>query len=106
MAEQPVYMLNVLWFKEEGGRETYGRYAQAAAPVIGRLGGRLLDAFNPEQALIGDWDPDLFFVVEWPSWEAFQALVDDEDYRRDAMPLREEALERSLLIRCSRADFG
>ena len=56
-------------------------------------------SYAPDLALIGDWDPDLFFVVEWPSWEAFQRLPADSGYQAVA-PLRECGLRRSLLLRC------
>ena len=58
-----VCMLNVLWFKEDGGAEKYAQYAAAAAPFVKELGGRLIESYKPEEALIGDWDADLFFVV-------------------------------------------
>jgi uncharacterized protein (DUF1330 family) len=96
-----VYMLNVLWFKADGGAEKYGEYAAAAAPFVQELGGRLVESYAPEAALIGDWNPDLFFVVEWPSWEIFMKLPQKHEYQKIAH-LREEALEDSLLIRCRR----
>ena len=100
MAEK-VYMLNVLWFKEDGGAEKYAEYATAAAPFVAELGGKLVDSYTPEGALIGEWDPDLFFVVEWPDWETFLKLPQNPEYLKVAH-LREEALRDSLLIRCKR----
>ena len=102
--DEKVYMLNALWFIENGGAEKYAEYATAAAPFVAELGGRMLDGFTPEMSLIGDWDPHLFFIVEWPNWSAFTQLPEHEGYKKIAH-LREEALEKSLLIRCSRA-FG
>ena len=99
--DEKVYMLNVLWFKEDGGAEKYAEYAAAAGPFVQALGGRLIDSYRPEAALIGDWDPDQLFVVEWPSWEAFMKLPQDPGYLKIAQ-LREEALRDSLLIRCKR----
>lgn len=96
-----VYMLNVLWFRNSGGAATYAEYAAAAAPFVLELGGRLIDSYAPEAALIGHWDPDLLFVVEWPSWEAFLQLSQHPGYLAIAH-LREEALRDSLLIRCRR----
>ena len=101
MADDKVYMLNVLWFKKDGGAEKYAQYAATAAPFVEELGGRMLDGFTPDLALIGKWDPDLFFIVEWPSWDAFTELPKSEGYLKIAH-LREEALEDSLLIRCGR----
>ncbi len=105
MADERVYMLNVLWFKKEGGAAKYAEYAAAAAPFVEALGGKMLDGFTPELALIGEWDPDLFFIVEWPSWEAFTQLPANDGYLKIAH-LRDEALDNSLLIRCSRLPAG
>ena len=99
--DEKVYMLNVLWFRENGGAERYAEYAAAAAPLVEALGGRLVESYVPEAALIGDWNPDLFFVVEWPSWEVFIELPQKPEYQKIAH-LREEAIRDSLLIRCRR----
>ena len=100
-ADERVYMLNALWFRKDGGAERYAEYAAAAAPVVARLGGTLVDGYAPDLALIGEFDPDLLFFVEWPSWDAFTAIGSDPEYLAIAH-LREEALDRSLLIRCRR----
>lgn len=100
-ADERIYMLNALWFIENGGAEKYAEYVAAAAPFVAELGGKMLDGFTPDLALIGDWDPDLFFIVEWPSWSVFTKLPENDGYRKIAH-LREEALEKSLLIRCNR----
>jgi len=97
--EEKVYMLNALWFKPDGGAEKYLEYAAAAGPFVEELGGRMISSFTPEQALIGEWDPDLFFIVEWPSWDAFLKLPTNKGYLEIAH-LREEALTNSLLMRC------
>jgi uncharacterized protein (DUF1330 family) len=97
--DKPVYMLNVLWFKKEGGKEKYMEYGAAVAPLLEAAGASVNDNYAPEESLIGDWDPDLFFVVKYPSKAAFESMVGGPEYAR-IMHLREEALERSLLIRC------
>ena len=99
MADGKIYMLNALWFKKDGGAAKYAQYAAAAEPFVRELGGRLVESYVPDMALIGKWDPDLFFVVEWPSWEAFTRLPENPGYQKISH-LREEALEDSLLIRC------
>ena len=101
MSEEKVYMLNALWFKADGGAEKYAQYTAAAGPFVQELGGRLLEGYAPEVALIGEWKPDLFFIVEWPSWDAFSQLPQNPGYQKIAH-LREEALDDSLLIRCAR----
>ncbi len=101
MDNTPVYMLNALWFKPDGGEQRYRQYLAAAQQVIEALdiGARALERFVPETMLIGHWDPDLLFVVEYPNRAAFDRLVNSEDYRAIAH-LREQALEKSLLIQC------
>ncbi len=102
MPDEKIYMLNALWFKKDGGAGKYAEYAAAAAPFVTELGGRLVESYAPDVALIGEWDPDLFFVVEWPSWDAFTKLPENAGYQEIAH-LREDALDKSLLLRCRRA---
>lgn len=52
--------------------------------------------------MIGEFDADLLFMVEWPSREIFQAFINDSEFQA-IHHLREEAIAKSLLIRCSRA---
>ena len=77
--------MNSLWFKE-GGAEAYARYGEAAGPIVAALGGKRLNGFIPKESLIGDWQPDLFFIVEWPNWEAFLALGQSEEYKKNRSP--------------------
>ena len=97
-ADEKVYMFNALWFKPEGGFEKYKAYLKAAGPFLAKYGGRVVGAYEPVAALIGEFDADLFFVVEWPDWQAFETFMADPDYEA-VRPLREEAIVRSLLIR-------
>lgn len=100
---KPVFMLNALWFKARGGAQRYQQYLAAAKRVIDDLsiGARTHTLLTPEAMLIGEWDPDLLFVVEYPDKAAFDRLVNSEQYQA-IRHLREEALEKSLLIQCSR----
>ena len=101
MAEEKVYMLNALWFKQPDGAQRYAEYGTAATPIVEALGGKRIDGFAPTESLIGEWDPDLFFIVEWPDWDTFLKLGQSEEYQKIAH-LREPGLDRSLLIRCDR----
>lgn len=105
MADDGVYMLNALWFKADGGAETYAQYLAGASPVVARLGGELMNQFKPVEALQGDFDPDLTFVIRWPSIEAFQALIADPEYQAIAH-LRGEAIEKAVLTRCEAVEPG
>jgi len=102
-SEDKFYMLNALWFKPDGGREKYQEYMRAAGPVVLRFGGRPLPSFKPFKAVIGKFDADLVFFVEWPSWTVFKQFMADPEYQA-IVHLREEAITDSLLIRCQRLD--
>ncbi len=101
----PVYMLNALWFKERGGLEKYLQYRDAVLPLLKEAGAEVLPSYHPEEGVIGEWDPDVFFVVRYPSKAAFDTMIASSGFR-DIAHLREEALERSLLIRCSPFDWS
>src|ERR1051326_7586743 len=109
-AESPVVMLNLLRFKEradgidEGasGREAYQRYAEATAPFLARVGGRVLLAVDTEQTVIGPELPEwgMALTVEYSSRQQFLAVamapacVQVHEHRA-------AALSDSRLIACS-----
>ncbi len=105
MADEPVYMLNALWFKEDGGAAKYAEYTNAAGPFVQRLGGEAMHAFRPTAALQGEFDPDLMFFVRWPSFSAFEQLIVDPGYQAISH-LRDEAIERAVLTRCEPVDMA
>ena len=105
----PVHMLNLLRFRDRAayddgtvatGLEAYLNYARESGPIFERLGGRQVWAGKPELMLIGpqeeDWD--LAFIAEYPSTEAFVAMLRDPDYRK-AVRHRQAAVADSRLIR-------
>ena len=98
-----VYMFNALWFKADGGEQRYREYMKAVGPLMRRAGGRKLRSFVSVREVIGDFDADLIFFVEYPDWQAFKNFANDPDHHKVAY-LREEALEKSVLLRCARPD--
>ncbi|NWN90276.1 DUF1330 domain-containing protein [Marinobacter adhaerens] len=103
--EEPIYMLNALWLKEEGGKEKYLEYGAAANALLKKAGGEVQENYYPEKSIIGEWDPDVFFLVKYPSKAAFEAMVKSPEYQ-EILHLREDAIEKSLLIRCKPFDWG
>lgn len=97
----PFFMLNALWFKPDGGAAKYEEYLKAAGPFVAKHGGKSTGAFVPEASLIGKFDADLVFFVEWPSQSAFNDFVKEPGYQAISH-LRDEAIRDSLLIRCRR----
>lgn len=97
---EPFFMLNALWFKPDGGAEKYREYMAAAGPFVQKHGGKGHQPYAPQQALIGEFDADLVFFVEWPSFEVFMEFTQDPGYQ-EVQHLREEAITKSLLVRCA-----
>ncbi|HEX3433008.1 MAG TPA: DUF1330 domain-containing protein [Solirubrobacteraceae bacterium] len=116
-ATEPVFMLNLLRFKEradgidadEGlsGIEAYQRYAAATAGHLQRVGGELLWAGVCGAALIGpsDVEWDVAAVVRYPSRSAFLEMVSDADYQATTAH-RSAGLADSRLIPCAGAPFA
>jgi uncharacterized protein (DUF1330 family) len=107
-ADVPVLMVNLLRFAPDGGAERYARYGREVAPHLERAGGRVVYAGRAPEFVIGDgprpwWDAIL--VVEYPSPQAFLAMVTSEDYAA-VHEHRAAALERAELIATSPADLS
>ena len=99
--DKKIYMLNALWFKPEGGATKYQEYVKAVGPHVVKHGGRLMESYLPNESLIGEFDADLLFFVEWPNQKAFDDFRVDPEFKK-VRPLREAAIRDSLLIRCSK----
>jgi uncharacterized protein (DUF1330 family) len=95
-AEGPVVMLNLLAFKPDGGAERYAEYAEAVAPLLERVGGRVLFAGAAGEAVIGEAGWDVIALAEYPTRQAFIDMVDSPEYQAIGH-LRTEALARSEL---------
>ena len=95
-SDGPVYMLNLLEFKPDGGAERYGEYGQAVAPLFEKAGGQPVFAGRPSEHLIGEGSWDLMLVVSYPTRQAFLDMVSSPEYQ-EIEHLRSEALVRSEL---------
>jgi uncharacterized protein (DUF1330 family) len=94
--EGPVVMLNLLRFRPEGGQKRYAEYGAAVAPLLERVGGRIVFAGEPAGALLGDDSWDLVALVEYPSRQAFLEMISSPEYE-EVGHLRTEALTRGEL---------
>jgi uncharacterized protein (DUF1330 family) len=95
----PVVMLNLLRYRDDGaGRGSYARYAEAIAPFLEKVGGKVVYAGECSTALVAPdghtWDSIL--LVSYPSRQAFSAMVADPDYQQ-ITHLRTEALSEAVL---------
>lgn len=92
----PVAMLNLLALKPDGGRARYEQYGAAVAPLLARVGGRILYAGEAVPPLLGDGRWDLVALVQYPSRQAFLDMVGSPEYQAIAH-LRTEALTNGEL---------
>lgn len=112
----PIHMINLVRLRdraqyedgrEASGAEAYAAYGRGAAPVLERLGGRIVWRGAMELMLIGPQDErwDLCFIAEYPSVAAFVGMIKDPDYRA-AMVHRQAAVADSRLIRTAPLPLG
>ena len=96
--EGPIWMLNLLRFKE-GGQEMYGRYGATVLPMVEKRGGKLLLSAQGHQTVIGadDEEWDLVAVVMYPDRKTFFEMIMSEEYQAIAH-LRTGALADSRLV--------
>jgi uncharacterized protein (DUF1330 family) len=94
--EMPVVMLNLLAFKPDGGRQRYEEYGEAVAPLLEKVGGRIVFMGAPAPPLLGDGAWDLVVLVEYPTRQAFLNMIGSPEYQAIAH-LRTEALVRGEL---------
>jgi uncharacterized protein (DUF1330 family) len=92
----PVVMLNLLAFKPEGGRERYEEYGEAVAPLLEKVGGRIVFMGDPAAALLGGESWDLVVLVEYPTRQAFLDMTSSVEYQAIGH-LRTEALIKGEL---------
>ena len=112
----PLHMLNLIRLREKAdyedgrdasGAEAYSAYGKAVMPHLSRHGARLIWSAEPSMPLIGPdseaWD--IAFVVEYPSREAFLAMLQDPEYRKITHH-RTAAVEDSRLIPMVPSEIG
>jgi len=112
----PIHMLNLVRLRAQAeypdgrratGAEAYAAYGRESAPVLERVGGRIVWRGEMEQMLIGPEDEawDLCFIAEYPSPDAFVQMIKDPQYR-EAMEHRQAAVADSRLVRMAPKDEG
>ena len=92
----PVVMLNLLKFKPNGGRESYGKYSESFLKIMKEKGVRVIYVGKCEMPVIGDEDWDQVLLVEYPSRAVFLEMGRNKEYQ-EAARLRSEALDDSRL---------
>lgn len=109
-SDEPVYMLNLLKFKDKAtykdgedvsGREAYGRYAKAFGKMVRGEGVETLFGGDVNVFMIGQGDGewDAAAIVKYPSAAEMFRMVSSEEYRK-IHKHRRAGLEGQLLISC------
>jgi uncharacterized protein (DUF1330 family) len=89
----PLYALNLFDLAEN---DLYLRYSRRSPGAVAKRGGRVVAFGRLDEDLAGDAEPrSVMILVEWPSREAFQAFLDDQEFA-DLHPLREEGTRNYL----------
>ena len=95
--DQPIFMLNLLRFDPDGGREKYRDYLACVAPIMlwhgseMRFAGERLTALGAEYGQA--WDA--IALIKYPNRSAFANLIVDPDYAA-ADTLRSEAVRAAV----------
>lgn len=103
----PLVMVNIIKFKSqiengnETGGEAYARYFKNAQPFVAKANAKLIWKGAVASTVIGDSqdEPDMIFLIEYPSVDHFLGMISDPEYQKVAKD-RTIALEYGGLIAC------
>jgi uncharacterized protein (DUF1330 family) len=73
------------------------RYRSLAQASIARYGGRYIVRGGAVEPVEGDWRPELFIIVEFPSMARAREWYRSPEYA-EALELRQTALRRRLIF--------
>lgn len=115
--DTPIYMLNLLKYKErasyEDGRETdatgaeaYRIYADEVEAHVAKVGGKMIFGGQVSRLMLGEVEDlwDSVALVMYPSRKAMLAMIQDPDYQASAIH-RKAGLEGQLNVEL-KGDLG
>ena len=119
--DQPIQMLNLIRLRAKAeypvdhpdhgkglsGLDAYRVYGRTTAHIFGRLGGKQIWVGKPQVMVTGPGSEtwDLAFIAEYPTAEAFIAMVRDPEYR-EHVKHRTAGVADSRLLRLAPAQPG
>lgn len=93
-AEGPIYMLNLLKFKDKAeyadgrqtdltGEEAYGLYGAAVVECLNRVGGKPMFSAKVERLMLGEVEElwDTVAIAMYPSRQAMMDMMQDKEYQ-------------------------
>ena len=104
----PIYMINLLRFKPDGGVDLYERYGETCAAIWERIGLKLvLRTKSAPLTVIGGEAWDEVIIVLYPSVAAFIDMNRDKEYQANVR-YRHEALtdSRLYLVKAEETDVS
>lgn len=84
-------------------QEEYDSYRSAARPILDQHGGRFLirSVTGKEgriETLEGDWAPERFFVIEFPSWDQARNFYFSKAYQTSVRARFASSVGKAILV--------
>jgi uncharacterized protein (DUF1330 family) len=73
-----------------------GKYRELSQSSIAKYGGRYIVRGGPVQTMEGDWSPQIFVIVEFPTMERLREWYGSPEYA-EALKIRASAMDRDLI---------
>lgn len=96
--EGPIYMLNLLKFKPDGGRESYETYGQKFAEMMMPKGVEVIYSGEAILTVIGEEDWDRVLIVKYPTKDAFIEMTMNPEYQEISKHRTEGILDSRLVL--------
>ena len=76
-----IFVVNLLRFKRDGGREEYEKYGNVVLPMVLERGGAPVIVLEAVLPVVSDETWEDFYLVRYPSLEALQGMVATETWQ-------------------------
>ncbi len=79
---EEIFVLNLMRFKSDGGREEYQKYGDVVLPMVVERGGAPVVMLEAEVPLVSEEAWEDLYLVRYPTLDALQQMVATESWRR------------------------
>lgn len=79
---EEIFVLNLMRFKPDGGREEYNKYGSIVLPMVLERGGAPVITLEAVLPVVSDEIWEDFYLVRYPTLEALQGMVATETWAR------------------------
>lgn len=79
--DDEIFVLNLMRFKPDGGREAYQKYGDVVLPMILERGGGPVLTFDGQLPLVSDERWEDLYLVRYPTLESLQSMVATEAWQ-------------------------